>query len=150
MASSTWLTYACRMHADRLPNHFTIGQASRQSGVSAKAIRHYESLGLMPQVPRRGSYRLYQPEHIDAIRLIRRAQALGFTLAELRLLGTDACTPDWPRFVLALSHKRAALAAEIKRLQALDTELAALQATLPGLIATEPDCVSLTTELARA
>ncbi len=39
MASSTWLTYACRMHADRLPNHFTIGQASRQSGVSAKAIR---------------------------------------------------------------------------------------------------------------
>lgn len=107
MASSTWLTYACRMHADRLPNHFTIGQASRQSGVSAKAIRHYESLGLMPQVPRRGSYRLYQPEHIDAIRLIRRAQAL-------------------------------------------DTELAALHATLPGLIATEPDCVSLTTELARA
>ena len=28
MASSAWLTYACRMHADRLPNHFTIGQAT--------------------------------------------------------------------------------------------------------------------------
>ncbi len=138
------------MHADRLPSHFTIGQASRQSGVSAKAIRHYESLGLMPAVPRRGSYRLYQAEHIDAIRLIRKAQSLGFTLAELRQLGTDDCTPDWPRFVQALSHKRASLADEIKHLQALDAELAALQATLPGLIATEPDCVALTTELAKA
>ncbi len=138
------------MHADRLTHHFTIGQASRHSGVSAKAIRHYESLGLMPAVPRRGSYRLYQAEHIDAIRLIRKAQSLGFTLAELRQLGTEACTPDWPRFVLALSDKRAALAAEINRLQVLDAELAELQATLPRLIATEPDCVSLTTELSRA
>lgn len=138
------------MHADRPPSHFTIGQASRQSGVSAKAIRHYESLGLMPAVPRRGSYRLYQAEHIDAIRLIRKAQSLGFTLAELRQLGTDDCTPDWPRFVQALSHKRQALATEIQRLQALDTELAELQATLPGLIANEPDCVTLTTEIARA
>lgn len=138
------------MHADRLPSHFTIGQASRHSGVSAKAIRHYESLGLIPSVPRRGSYRLYQAEHIDAIRLIRKAQSLGFTLAELRQLGTDDCAPDWPRFVLALSRKREALAAEIARLQALDAELAELQTTLPGLIATEPDCVTLTTELARA
>ena len=138
------------MHADRLPSHFTIGQASRHSGVSAKAIRHYESLGLMPAVPRRGSYRLYQAEHIDAIRLIRKAQSLGFTLAELRQLGTDDCTPDWPRFVQALSHKRQALATEIQRLQALDTELAELQATLPDLIAAEPDCVTLTTEITRA
>lgn len=138
------------MHADRLPSHFTIGQASRHSGVSAKAIRHYESLGLIPTVPRRGSYRLYQAEHIDAIRLIRKAQSLGFTLAELRHLGTDDCNPDWPRFVEALSHKRASLTAEIGRLQALDAELAELQATLPGLIAAEPDCVTLTTEIARA
>lgn len=138
------------MHADRIPSHFTIGQASRHSGVSAKAIRHYESLGLIPTVPRRGSYRLYQAEHIDAIRLIRKAQSLGFTLAELRHLGTDDCNPDWPRFVEALSHKRASLTAEIGRLQALDAELAALQATLPGLIAAEPDCVTLTTEIARA
>lgn len=138
------------MHAERLPSHFTIGQASRHSGVSAKAIRHYESLGLMPAVPRRGSYRLYQAEHIDAIRLIRKAQSLGFTLAELRQLGTDDCTPDWPRFVQALSQKREAIAGEINRLQALDAELAALQATLPKLIANEPDCVTLTTEIARA
>lgn len=138
------------MHADRIPSHFTIGQASRQSGVSAKAIRHYEALGLIPRVPRRGSYRLYQAAHIDAIRLIRRAQSLGFTLAELRELGQDDCTPDWPRFVQALSHKRQSLDDQIKRLQALDAELAALQGTLPGLIANEPDCVALTTELAKA
>ena len=138
------------MLADRLPSHFTIGQASRHSGVSAKAIRHYESLDLIPAVPRRGSYRLYQAEHIDAIRLIRKAQSLGFTLAELRQLGTDDCTPDWPRFVQALSLKRENLAAEITRLQTLDAELAALQAALPGLIASKPDCVTLTTELDRA
>lgn len=138
------------MHADRHPSHFTIGQASRHSGVSAKAIRHYEALGLIPAVPRRGSYRLYQPEHIDAIRLIRKAQSLGFTLAELSELGTDDCTPDWPRFVQALSLKRENLAAEITRLQALDAELAALQAALPSLIASKPDCVTLTTELDRA
>jgi len=150
MAQQGWLPYPARMHADRLPSHFTIGQASRHSGVSAKAIRHYESIGLMPAVPRRGSYRLYQAEHIDAIRLIRKAQSLGFTLAELRQLGTADCTPDWPRFVQALVGKRQNLAAEISRLQALDAELAELQGTLPDLIAAEPDCVALTTELAKA
>jgi len=150
MAQPGGLPYPAHMHADRLPSHFTIGQASRHSGVSAKAIRHYESIGLMPAVPRRGSYRLYQAEHIDAIRLIRKAQSLGFTLAELRQLGTDACAPDWPRFVQALAAKRATLAAEIGRLQALDAELAELQATLPGRIEAAPDCVALTTALARA
>lgn len=130
--------------------HFTIGQATQLSGVSAKAIRHYESLGLLPAVPRRGTYRLYRPEHLDAIRLIRKAQALGFTLAELKGLGTDGCTPDWPRFIAALARKRAILATEISRLQALDAELASLQATLPVLIAAEPDCAVLTTELTRS
>jgi len=138
------------MHADRHPSHLTIGQASRHSGVSAKAIRHYESLGLIPVVPRRGNYRLYDAAHLDAIRLIRKAQSLGFTLAELRQLGRGDCTPDWPRFLSALSQKRTSLAAEITRLQALDAELAALQASLPDLIASEPNCVALTTELTKA
>jgi DNA-binding transcriptional MerR regulator len=130
--------------------YLTIGQASHHSGVSAKAIRHYESLGLIPTVPRRGSYRLYRQEHIDAIRLIRKAQTLGFTLAELRGLATDGCTPDWPRFVKALDLKRKAVAAEMTRLQRLDTELAGLQDTLPGLIASELDCAMLTTELTKS
>ncbi len=64
----------------------TIGQVAQLTSVSAKAIRHYEALGLLPFVVRLGSYRHYDQAHVLAIRLIRQAQDLGFTLAELRTM----------------------------------------------------------------
>jgi len=64
-----------------------IGQAAQRSGVSAKMIRHYESLGLLPRVARTASgYRLYGDNDVHTLRFIRRARDLGFGMAEIAAL----------------------------------------------------------------
>ncbi len=64
-----------------------IGEASKQSAVSAKMIRHYESLGLLPEVPRSASgYRQYDETTVHTLRFIRRARDLGFGLPEIETL----------------------------------------------------------------
>jgi MerR family transcriptional regulator, copper efflux regulator len=61
-----------------------IGQAAAQSGVSAKMVRHYESLGLLPRVARtEAGYRQYGDNEVHTLRFIRRARDLGFSMAEI-------------------------------------------------------------------
>ena len=61
-----------------------IGEAARLSGVSAKMVRHYESLGLLPPVARTDAgYRQYGPAEVQTLRFIRRARELGFSMAEI-------------------------------------------------------------------
>jgi MerR family transcriptional regulator, copper efflux regulator len=61
-----------------------IGQAAARSGVSAKMVRHYESLGLLPKVARTDSgYRQYGDAEVHTLRFIRRARDLGFSMAEI-------------------------------------------------------------------
>jgi MerR family transcriptional regulator, copper efflux regulator len=81
-----------------------IGQASRETGVSQRMIRHYESIGLIPAAARRDSgYRDYDARDVGTLRFIRRARDLGFPVDEIRQL-------------VALWHDRGRSSAEVKSL----------------------------------
>jgi len=62
----------------------TIGHLAKQAGVNLETVRYYERRGLLPRPPRSASgYRLFPAEAAGRLRFIRRAQELGFSLAEI-------------------------------------------------------------------
>jgi Cu(I)-responsive transcriptional regulator len=66
------------------PARMTIGEAAARSGVSAKMVRHYELLGLLPPVARTDAgYRLYRDADVHTLRFVRRARDLGFGMPEI-------------------------------------------------------------------
>jgi MerR family copper efflux transcriptional regulator len=61
-----------------------IHELARTTGVSAKTIRYYESIGLMPDPQRaENNYRRYAPDAIERLRFIVSARSLGFNLADI-------------------------------------------------------------------
>jgi len=65
----------------------TIGEAARLTGLTAKRIRHYESLGLLARARRTESgYRLYDDDALNTLRFVAHARALGFGMDEIREL----------------------------------------------------------------
>ncbi|HET9680282.1 MAG TPA: Cu(I)-responsive transcriptional regulator [Gammaproteobacteria bacterium] len=97
-----------------------IGKAAREAGLSAKMVRHYEAIGLLPDVPRTAAgYRYYSESQIHTLRFIRRARDLGFTMAQIRTL-------------LSLWQDRGRASANVKKvalahLDELDSKIAQLE-----------------------
>lgn len=118
-----------------------IGAASRASGVSARMIRHYEAIGLVPAPPRRDSgYRDYGEADIHRLRFIANARDLGFPLeeiAELLDLWSDAGRASGEVKRLALARADA-LHQKAKALEAMRETLLDLAAHCQGN--TRPDC----------
>ena len=72
----------------------TIGRLAREAGVNLETVRFYERRGLLPRPPRSASgYRLFPAETARRLRFIRRAQELGFSLAEIRELLSVRISP---------------------------------------------------------
>jgi MerR family copper efflux transcriptional regulator len=64
-----------------------IGEAAELTGVSAKMIRHYESIGLIPPASRTfANYRLYNDADLHRLRFVKRARSLGFPMKQIETL----------------------------------------------------------------
>ena len=64
-----------------------IGEAAKISGVNAKLIRHYESIGVIPKASRSESgYRSYSESDVNILSFVKRARNLGFAMKEIKKL----------------------------------------------------------------
>lgn len=122
-----------------LPLH--IGEAAQATRVSAKMIRHYERVGLLPAARRTDAgYRQYGEKDLATLRFIRHSRDLGFSIEQIRaLLGLWQDRQRPSRQVKALAQ------AHIAELESKLSELQAMKATLEHLVNCchgddRPDC----------
>lgn len=111
--------------------NLTIGALAKGAGVGVETVRFYQRKGLVAEPPRAGGIRRYGPRDIDRIRFIRRAQAAGFTLAEIAELIALDSTEDRAR---ARELARA-------RIAALDARIAELEDARAALTRLAKECV---------
>ena len=108
-----------------------IGSAARVSGVSAKMIRHYESIGLIPRAGQTDSgYRIYTGNDVHTLRFIRQARSLGFSIKQI-----EALLDLWRNQRRPSSKVKALALAHIADLEERIRELAAMKQTLQKLAA---------------
>ncbi|MGV8856815.1 MAG: Cu(I)-responsive transcriptional regulator [Devosia sp.] len=118
-----------------------IGEAAKATGVSAKMIRHYEAIGLVPAAGRRESnYRDYGREDVHRLGFIRRARDLGFSMDEIRDL-----LRLWADRDRSSAEVKALAEAHVAELDGKIALLREMRATLGALVAAcdgnhRPDC----------
>jgi MerR family copper efflux transcriptional regulator len=110
-----------------------IGQAAKASGVTAKMIRHYEAIGLLPAARRtEAGYRVYGDAEVRVLQFIHRGRVLGFSLEQIGNL-------------LALWQDKARASADVRRLarahiDELDRKIAELEAMKRTLASLADSC----------
>lgn len=94
-----------------------IGEAAHAAGVSAKMIRHYEQIGLLPAAERSESgYRLYGAREVSVLRFIRQSRRLGFSVAQIaELIGLWSDSQRTSREVKAVAQRHLADLEERRR-----------------------------------
>ena len=106
-----------------------IGSVAAEAGVNVQTLRYYERRGLLPRPARTAAgYRDFAPDTANVVRFIKRAQDLGFTLAEVQELLKLRSSPgrDRERIRRIATGKVAAIDAKIAQLHAVRDSLAAL------------------------
>ena len=113
--------------------YFNIGEAAKASGVTAKMVRHYEAIGLLPPARRtEAGYRLYGSQDIRVLQFVHRGRALGFSLDQVAGL-------------LALWQDKGRASADVRRLarthiDELDRKIAELESMKRTLTALADSC----------
>jgi len=112
----------------------TIGELARRSGVSVKALRRYEGMGLVYTMGRSpAGYRLFDQDALWCIQVIGNLRSLGLTIAEIReLAGIYLNRPDQPigpHLAERLHRTRVRLDARIAELQQIRRRLDAFEAS---------------------
>ena len=106
-----------------------IGEAAKISGVNAKLIRHYESIGIVPKPNRsEAGYRKYSENDVHILSFVKRARALGFSMSDIKkLVGL------WRNRSRKSADVKIMTLAHIKSLEAKIRDLEAMRATLVKL-----------------
>ena len=119
---------------------FTIGEAAKASGLSVKAIRYYEEIGLIPRAARRngaarsGGHRLFEGGAVRRLRFIRHSRLLGLSLDEVRELldgANGGCPGAQPGYRERLASHLAAIEERVE-------QLLGLKATIEEILMSDP------------
>ena len=95
----------------------TIGEVARRAGVRTSALRYYEEVGVLPPAERSGGQRRYDEAILARLAVVRLAQEVGFTVAEIRSLvdGFDGAGVTSARWQELASRKLSEIEALIRR-----------------------------------
>jgi len=108
-----------------------IGEFSKATGLTVKALRHYERLGLVSPywIDKYTSYRYYEENQVDQVRRVLDLKAMGFSLKQVRSLLKDNLSTDQQRQVFKGKRQELLrqLASDQKRLERLDLHLQAME-----------------------
>ena len=109
-----------------MPGRLQIGAVAQRTGLTVDTIRFYERVGLLRRPARtEGRYRVFRPEDVEALKFIRKVQALGFSLQEVREIlvlqghGVEAC--EHVRELV--DQKLASVRGKVKELRKLEKSL---------------------------
>ena len=118
-----------------------IGELAARGGTTAKTIRYYESIGLLPRPARTdGGYRDYTSGDAQRLRFIQQAKALGFSLDEVRDIreASNPASINCEHVLALLERKRDEIAARIREAMALRDALDHTLAASRARLGTEP------------
>ena len=117
-----------------------IGEASKLSEASVKAIRHYEKLGLLGNLGRSGSYRIFTQRDVGAIKLIKKAQKLGFKLIEIKEVFDLKNNSTWNQIQKSLRLKESQIKNEIATLKEKQARLNKYSKLILNCLDEDPNC----------